>query len=71
MFLEQTALRFRVEKIFEQPVRAIAAQAEAEMLSRHFGHGVRFIEHDKIIGKQHATRAAFFCGTACIEMGEE
>ncbi len=71
MLGEQAAAGLGIVEILEHAVGAVAAEPQAEMLGRNLRHGVAFVEHDEIIGKQDAAGAAFLGGTAGVEMREQ
>ena len=74
VFAEEAALRAGVEKVFERPVQAVAAERQAEVVRGHLGHGVRLVEHEKIVREKHAARLggrALRLGAAGLDQREQ
>ncbi len=60
--------------MLERAVQTVAAEREPEIVRGHLRHGVRLVEHQEIVGKQHAAHLggrALGLRPAGIDEGEE
>ena len=69
--VEQAALLGWIPQVFQQAVGAKAGQVQSKVVGGDLRHGVPLVEDNEIVGKQDATRAAFFRGATGAQVGEE